>query len=94
MSEFLLRQLSVLQNAVNDYRGGSVSLSRLINTLGAIDAVVQPTPWEDRLFRICVELESINSEVIDKRRAINADEVGTIALLLKAVDELVSDHQK
>ena len=70
MDEFLNRQLSLIQQAVVDYRGSALSLNQLVHRVEAIGNAIGGELWDKQLFEIVVDLELVNSELIDKHRKI------------------------
>lgn len=88
MDDFMKRQLSLIQQAVVDYRSGALSLNQLVHRVEAIGNAIGGQRWDERLFEIVVDLERINSELIDKRRQMTPSEherVGRILSDLEAI---------
>lgn len=90
MNEFLNRQLSQLQFAITDFRKGGLDLNALIHRLEAIGNVIGGTFWEDRLFPLILDLERINSELLDKKRMMNSDEQEQINSILNMLEAMSS----
>lgn len=89
MDEFLTRQFSLLREASTAYKAREMSLSRLVGRVEAIGNVVGGDFW-DSIFDIALELELINSELIDKNREItNLEREGVLESLAR-LEEVIS----
>jgi hypothetical protein len=82
MDDFLKRQLSLMQQAIEDYRDNSLSLNTFIQRVEAIGNVIGGELWAEKLFPAVVDLESVNSEIIDKGRQMTSDERDKINAIL------------
>lgn len=90
MDEFLIRQLALIQRSVTDYRSGLLGLNGLVQRLEAIGNVIGGRLWEEQLFEIVVDIERINSEIIDKNRQMTSDEKTCVENILQQVELIVT----
>jgi len=89
MDDFLVWQLSLLRDASVAYRSREMSLSRLVGRIEAIGNVVGGDFW-DSIFDVVLDLESINSELIDKNREITDLEREGVLKSLSRLEEVIS----
>ena len=68
MDDMIGRQFSQMLFAVADYRKGLLSLHSLVGRLEALGQIIAGPTWNEKLFPLVLELELINSELIDKAR--------------------------
>ena len=87
MNDFLNRQLSQIQFAVSDFRNGKLDLNNLIHRLEAIGNLIGGDFWDGHLFPLIVDLESINSELLDKNRGMKPDEEKKISAILHRLED-------
>lgn len=91
MNEFLNRQIMQIQFAISDFREGRFGLNTLVHRLEAIGNALGGVLWEEQIFPLVLDLEGINSELIDKKRTMNPKEqeqVNTILKLLETISSL------
>ncbi len=93
MDDFLNRQFSLIRRAIVDYQGGMLSLNAFVHRVEAIGKVINGNFWDERLFPIVVDLERINSEIIDQGRHATLSENERIKHLLSQLDA-ISDQQE
>lgn len=89
MDDFLARQFCLLRDASRAYTSREISLNRLVGRVEAIGNVIGGGFW-DSIFDIVMDLESINSELIDKSRKITGQEWEGILVSLARLEEVVS----
>jgi len=89
MDDFLVWQLSLLRDASVAYRSREMSLSRLVGRIEAIGNVVGGDFW-DSISDVVLDLESINSELIDKNREITDLEREGVLKSLSRLEEVIS----
>ena len=89
MDDFLVRQLSRLREASTAYISQEMSLGRLVGRIEAIGNVVGGDFW-DPIFDVVLDLELINSELIDKNREISDLEREGVLKLLARMEEVIS----
>ena len=77
MNEYLDRQLSLIRHALIGYRTNVFGLGALIQRVEALGHVIGGELWEAKLFPIVVDLEIINSELVDKKRSATSSELST-----------------
>ena len=65
MEGFMLRQITLLHEFVNEYRKGVIGLNRLIERIESIRAVIDPPALKDELANVAMLLEEINAYVIE-----------------------------
>ena len=92
MDDFLKRQLSLIHLAVVDYRNGVLSLNDLVHRVEALGNVIGGKLWEDRLFEIVVDLERVNSEIIDKARNMTPNELEKIKSVLQPLEAIAAGY--
>ena len=90
MDESLHRQLSLIQQAVVDYRGNLLSLNQLVCRIEAIGNAIGGELWDQQLFEIVVDLERINSELIDKHRQMTLLEQERVNGILGQLEAIAS----
>lgn len=90
MDDFLNRQLSLIRQAVVDYRNGGLGLNDLVHRVEALGNVIGGKLWEERLFEIVIDLERLNSEVIDKARELTPTELEKIKDILCQLEAISS----
>ncbi|VTU24225.1 hypothetical protein H6CHR_02150 [Variovorax sp. PBL-H6] len=90
MDEFLARQLALIQQAVVDYRGGVFTLNQLVRRVEALGNVIGGEFWDEQLFDIVLDLEGINSELIDKGRQMTATEQERVKDILSQLEAITA----
>jgi 3,4-dihydroxy-2-butanone 4-phosphate synthase len=90
MDDFLKRQLSLIQQAVSDYRTVALSLNQLVQRVEAIGNAIGGKLWEERLFEIVVDLERVNSEIIDKDRQMTLGERERVMGMLSQLEGIAA----
>ena len=88
MDEFLNRQLSLLQEAVADYRNSALSLNQLVQRVEAIGNAIGGELWDQQLFEIVVDLERVNSELINKNRQMTSLEQECVNGVVSQIEAL------
>jgi hypothetical protein len=94
MDEFLTRQLKLLKQIILDYRGELLSLNGLVQKIEAIGNIIGGSFWDEHLFEMVIDIERINSELIDKKRQITADEKNTVEDVLRRLEMILVDLSK
>ncbi|WP_435458045.1 hypothetical protein [Variovorax sp. LT2P21] len=89
MDDFLARQFSLLREASTAYRSREMSLGRLVGRIEAIGNVIGGDFW-DSIFNVVLDLESINSELIDKNREITDLERESVLESLVRLEEVIA----
>ncbi len=89
MNDFRERQIRQLHFKVMDYRQGVLGLDSLIKDLEGLARLIDEQFWTEKMFPICLNLESINSEAIDKKRKLTLEQIAKIEASLKEVDSLI-----
>ena len=90
MNEFLNRQIAQIQFAISDFREGELDLNALVHRLEAIGNALGGALWKEQLFPLVVNLEGINSELIDKKRTMNSKEQEQVNAILKLLETISS----
>lgn len=90
MNEFLNRQIAQIQFAISDFREGELDLNALVHRLEAIGNALGGALWGEQLFPLVVDLEGINSELIDKKRTMNSKEQEQVNAILKLLETISS----
>ncbi|EGW19699.1 hypothetical protein Mettu_2807 [Methylobacter tundripaludum SV96] len=96
MDEFLSRQLSQIRMAIADYRKETLGLNALINRIEAVGNIIGGEFWEERLFPLVLDMERINSEIIDKKRMMNSverEQINVTLNLLEAIFDNLSERR-
>jgi hypothetical protein len=88
MSEFDDRQLVLIRLNIANFRAKEISLSHLIWNIEGLAKVIGEVFWADTIFPHVLNLESINSELIDKKRDATPLELSTIEESLKAIEKI------
>jgi len=65
MREFLARQVAALNQSINDYREGLLSLNSLIQRMEGVLDVIDCDIWKDEFFPLILALEEINAVALD-----------------------------
>jgi hypothetical protein len=86
MDEFIGRQLAQLRFAVADFRGKKMRLSQFLSRLEGVSRAMGDDFWERQVFKIALELEQINADLVEERRMPTAAEDEDIESLLKQLD--------
>lgn len=92
MDEFRGRQISLIQVAITDYRTEKIGLSTLIGRVEAVGRLLGGTFWDELLFPLVLELELINSELIDKQRSASKQEQKLIDSTLRRLGEVILEN--
>jgi hypothetical protein len=90
MREFLQRQFCLIRKTVEEYRGSLLTLNKFIQRIEALGTVIGGDFWEGKLFEAVLELERINSELIDKNRSIKFDEQEAVKKILSRIESIVA----
>jgi len=93
MDDFLIRQLSQIRLSISNYRKGTLDMNSLTQRVEAIGNIIGGEFWEERLFPLVLDLESINSELIDKSRDANSDERERINIILNLLETISDEPQ-
>ena len=86
MNEYILRQHNQMRFKIADFRQGTLGLNGLIQQLEGLARAVGEEFWSEVIFPFVLDLERINSELLDKRRNLTSDEQDEVARLLTAVE--------
>jgi hypothetical protein len=87
MDEFIKRQHNQIRFAIEDYRKGLINLNRLIQKLEGLAKTIGESFWNDQMYPLVVELELLNSELLDKRREPTCAEEDSLNELLKVIEQ-------
>lgn len=88
MSDFFHRQFSILREAEADYHSKAIGLNELVARIEAIGRVLGGELWE-AMFEIVLDLELINSEVIEKKRGLTHDEQLVVSNVLASLNAII-----
>lgn len=91
MDEFIARQRTQIRYRIADFRHGALSLNSVIQQIEGLAQTIGEPFWADQVFPLVVELEGINSELIDKRRDMTLAEREKVETLLKGVEALINE---
>ena len=91
MDEFIERQLTQLRFQIADYRQGQLGLGGLTSRVEALARAVGGSFWEQGVSPIAYDLELINSEVIDKNRALSPEEHEEVERQLRALEGVIAN---
>lgn len=86
MNEYILRQHAQMHFKIADFRQGALTLNGLLQQLEGLARAVGEEFWSEVLFPLVLDLERINSELLDKSRDMTSDEQDEVARLLMAVE--------
>ncbi|MGK6307338.1 hypothetical protein [Variovorax sp. DT-64] len=90
MDEFKSRQLAQMHIGIADFREGKISLNKLLSRLeGAARAVGQEF-WEQNVFDTVLNLEQINADVVEERRALTPSEQMQVESLIVQLEKQLS----
>ncbi|WP_426994396.1 hypothetical protein [Methylomonas sp. CM2] len=89
MSEYLIRQINQLRFSISDFHNGKLDFNSFIRRMEMIGTVIGGGFWEDCLFPLILDLEIINSELIDKSRNIDSEENKQINSILDKLEEVL-----
>lgn len=89
MNEFLNRQFAQIRQSVIDYKNSEISLNSLINRIEAIGRIIGDEFWDKQMFPIVLDLERINSEIIDKHRQLSESESTKINIILNQLENIL-----
>ena len=90
MDEFKARQLAQMRFGIADFREEKISLNTLLSRLeGAARAIGQEF-WEQNVFAIAVDLEQINVDVVEERRALTPSEQVQVESLIVQLEVRLS----
>lgn len=90
MDEFKGRQLAQMRFGIADFREGKLSLNALLSRLeGAARAVGQEF-WEQKVFDTVLNLEQINVDVVEERRALTPSEQTKVESLIAELEGQLS----
>ena len=90
MEEFVSRQRNQIRFKIGDFRRGILDLNGLIQQVEGLARTVGESFWEDQIFPLVLDLETINSETIDERRAMTPAEREKVEAILKSVEALIT----
>lgn len=88
MDDFKNRQVVLVKLKIQDFHSGVLGLNSLIQQLEGLARVIGDDFWCNQAFPIVADLEGINSELIDKRRAATPSERAEIDHLLSCLERL------
>lgn len=88
MDDFVCRQTDLILAKVGDFRRGALSLSALIQQVEGLSHAIGEQFWSDKVFPIALDLERVNSELIDKRRLPTTEELKFIEQCLSELELL------
>jgi hypothetical protein len=94
MNDFILRQCSQIHLKVTDFRQGALSLNSLIQSLEGLTRAIGDEFWSDKVFPLVLDLERINSELIDKKRKPTIEELRYVERCLSEIEKLVDGEQQ
>jgi hypothetical protein len=86
MDEFIGRQLAQLRFAVADFRSKKMALGHFLSRLEGVSRAMGDDFWERQIFSIALELEQINTDLVEGRRIPTAAEDEHIESLLRQLD--------
>jgi single-stranded DNA-specific DHH superfamily exonuclease len=90
MDEFKARQLAQMRFAIADFREEKISLNMLLSRLeGAARAVGQEF-WEQNVYDRALELEQINADLLEERRALTPSEQMQVETLIARLESQLS----
>jgi len=90
MDEFKARQLTQMRFAIADFREEKISLNMLLSRLeGAARAVGQEF-WEQNVYDRALELEQINADLLEERRALTPSEQMQVETLIARLESQLS----
>ncbi len=91
---YLRRQLNLVVDAVEEYRGGNLGLNTLVQRIqGLSDAIDQPD-WREDVFPIVLVLEEINAVCLDEHRSLSEAESEFVAKQLDRLQSLTDSYCK
>jgi hypothetical protein len=91
MNEFVERQFTQLRFQIADYRKGHLGLAGLASRVEALARAVGGAFWEVGVAPIAYDLELINSEVIDKNRALSLEEHEEVERQLRILESVIAN---
>jgi hypothetical protein len=93
VTEFEERQLLLVGAIIANFRKKEISLNRLIGDIEGVSKALGEIFWSTSIFPHVLNLELINSELIDKNRTATASELVSIEETLKAIEEIVTAYK-
>jgi hypothetical protein len=94
MDDFILRQCSQIHCKVAEFRQGSLSLSSLILCLEGLSRAIGDEFWSDKVFPLVLDLERVNSELIDKTRLPTIEEMRYVERCISEIEMLADGEQQ
>lgn len=88
---FLKRQLEIIYSSLADYKENKISLSQLISRLDAVGRVIGGDFWEDKIFPVVLDLELVNSELLDKKRSETSREKEVISTAIRNLEDAIAE---
>ena len=89
MEGFMLRQITLLHEFVNEYRKGVIGLNRFIERIESIWAVIDLPVLKDELANVAMLLEEVNAYVIYKKIELRKSDQDAVEVALRKLDEII-----
>jgi hypothetical protein len=86
MSEFEERQVALAHTQFDDFRRGSIDLDALLKKIEGIARALGEDFWSDLIFAHALDLEQINSLIIEERRGLNKFELEYVEKIIKKIE--------
>jgi hypothetical protein len=90
MSDLVKRQFELMRVLLDDYKSNKVSLNLLIQRIEGLSRAAGNRLWEDSFFDIVLNLESINSELIENKRLPSKHEEDEIRASVEALEKVIT----
>jgi hypothetical protein len=93
VSEFKARQIAQMRFSIMDFRSGGTSLNTLLSKLEAAARAISQDFWEQNIFATAFDLEQINADVVEQRRALTRSEQIQVEALIARLENRLSQVQ-
>ncbi len=93
MSEFSIRQITVMRNLASDYHKGNISLNTFIQQIEGVCDVLGKDTWKDAIFPIVLDLEQINAVALSTQTGMTESNKADVDNLLIKFEVLLSSFE-
>lgn len=84
-----MRQLSIIESCLNEYKKGKIALNSLVETLEAVTGILEDDEWEEKVFPIIVCLEQMNAASIVFNPSLSDDDLCAIEKCIKELKSII-----
>jgi hypothetical protein len=94
VTDFILRQTSLIRDIINGYKNGQITLSSLVNNIESIISIIDDINLHKLVFRPLLDIEKLNSIVLDRGAPITASELLCILENISKIEDIVDGYER